>query len=60
MASVASGRTSYTAKEKNLVKLKAEIYHQEEMTKLTAKRLALATLEADIQQAPNDLCDRLR
>ena len=48
MASVASGRTSYTAKEKNLVKLQAEINHQEEMTKLTAKRLALATLEADI------------
>ena len=46
MASVASGRSSYTAKERNLVKRQAEINHQEEVTKLTAKRLALATLEA--------------
>ena len=48
MASIASGRSSYTAKEKNLVKLQAEVQHQEEGTKLATKRLALATLEADI------------
>ena len=46
MASIASGRSGYTAKEKNLVKLQAEVKHQEEVTKLATKRLALATLEA--------------
>ena len=48
MASIASGRSGYTEREKNLVKLQAEVKHQEEVTKLATKRLALATLEADI------------
>ena len=48
MASIASGRSSHTAKERTLVKLQAEVKHQEEVTKLATKRLALATLEADI------------
>ena len=46
MASIASGRSGYTEREKNLVKLQAEVTHQEEVTKLATKRLALATLEA--------------
>ena len=48
MASIASGRSGYTAKERNLSKLQAEIACQEEVTKLATKRLALAALEADM------------
>ena len=48
MASIASGRSGYTAKERNLAKLQAEIACQEEVTKLATTRLALAALEADM------------
>ena len=40
MASVASGKTSCTDKEKTLMKLQAEVVLQEEVTRLAAKRLA--------------------
>ena len=49
MASVASGRTSCTDKERRLMKLQAEVVLQEEVTRLAQKRLAMKTLEADIQ-----------
>ena len=38
MASIASGRSGHTARERTLVKLKAEVKHQEEVTKLATKR----------------------
>ena len=53
MASIASGKTSCTVKEKILVKLQAEVELQEEVTKLAAKRLAVRTLEADIMSTSN-------
>ena len=53
MASVASGKTSCTVKEKLLEKLQAEVLFQEEVTKLAAKRLAVRTLEADIMSTSN-------
>ena len=49
MASVASGKTSCTDKERRLMKLQAEVVLQEEVTRLAQKRLAMKTLEADIQ-----------
>ena len=53
MASVASGKTSCTVKEKILEKLQAGFVLQAEMTKLAAKRLAVRTLEADIMSTSN-------
>ena len=53
MASVASGKTSCTDKEKILVKLHAEVVLQEEVTRLATKRLAVKTLEAEIMSTSN-------
>ena len=53
MASIASGKTSCTVKEKILVRLQAEVELQEEVTKLAAKRLAVRTLEADLMSTSN-------
>ena len=53
MASVASGRTSCTDKERRLMKLQAEVVLQEEVTRLAQKRLAMKTLEAQIMSTSN-------
>ena len=53
MASVASGKTSCTDKERILMKLQAEVVLQEEVTRLAQKRLAMKTPEADIMSTPN-------
>ena len=53
MASDVSGRTSCTNEEKELVKLQAEVVLQEEVTRLAQKRLAMKTLEAEIQSTSN-------
>ena len=53
MASDVSGRTSYTSKERELVKLQAEVVLQEEITRLAQKRFAIKALEAEIQSTFN-------
>ena len=53
MASDVSGMTSYTSKERELVKMQAEVSLQEEVTRLAQKRLAMKVLEAEIHSASN-------
>ena len=53
MASDVSGMTSHTSKERELVKLQAEVALQEEVTRLAQKRLAIKVLEAEIQSSSN-------
>ena len=53
MASDVSGMTSYTSKERELVKMQAEVTLQEEVTRLAQKRLAMKVLEAEIQSTSN-------
>ena len=53
MASDVSGMTSYTSKERELVKLQAEVTLQEEVARLAQKRLAVKVLEAEIQSTSN-------
>ena len=53
MASDVSGMTSYTRKERELVKLQAEVTLQEEITRLAQKRLATKALEAELQSTSN-------
>ena len=53
MASDVSGKTSCTNKERELVKLPAEVVLQEEITRLAQKRLAMKTLESEIQSTSN-------
>ena len=53
MASDVSGMTSYTSKERELVKTQAEVNLQEEVTRLAQKRLAMKVLEAEIHSASN-------
>ena len=63
MASNVSGMTSYTSKERELVKLQAEVTLQEEVTRLVQKRLAMKVLEAEIQSTSNRSvrsCDDMR
>ena len=53
MASDVIGMTSYTSKERELVKMQAEVNLQEEVTRLAQKRLAMTVLEAEIHSASN-------
>ena len=53
MGSDVSGRTSCTSKERELVKLQAEVVPQEEITRLAQERLAMKTLEAEMQSTSN-------
>ena len=53
MASIASGKTSCTVKEKVSNKLQAEVELQEGVTNHAAKRLAVRTLEAGIMSTSN-------
>ena len=53
MASDFSGMTSYTSKERELVKLQAEVTLQEDITRLAQKRLAIKVLEAEMQSTSN-------
>ena len=63
MASDISGMTSYTSKERELVKMQAEVTLQEEVARLAQKRLAMKVLGAEIQSASNRSvrsCDNMR
>ena len=63
MASDVSGRTSYTSKEREFMKMQAEVALQEQVTRLAQKRLAMKVLEAEIQSASNrsvQSCDNMR
>ena len=53
MASDVSGMASYTNKERELVKLQAEVTLQEEVTRLAQKRLAIEVLGAEMQSTSN-------
>ena len=53
MASDVSGMTSYTSKERELVKMQAEVTLQEEVTRVAQKRPAMKVLEAEINSASN-------
>ena len=53
MASDVSGMTSYTTKERELVKMPAEVAPQEEVTRPAQKRLAMKVLEAKIHSVSN-------
>ena len=53
MASAASGRTSCTDKERNFMKLQAEVVLQEEATRLAQKRLTRKSLEAELMSTSN-------
>ena len=53
MASDVSGMTSYTSKERELVKMQAEVNLQEEVTRFAQQRLAMKVLEAEIHSASN-------
>ena len=56
MASDVIGMTSYTSKERELVKMQAEVTLQEEVTRLAQKRLGLKVLEAEILRS----CENMR
>ena len=53
MASDVSGMTSYTSKERELVKMQAEVSLQEEVIRLAQMRLAMKVLAAEIHSASN-------
>ena len=63
MASDVSGMTSHTSKERELVKLQAEVTLQEEVARLAQKRLAMKVPEAEMQSTSNRSarpCDDVR